>query len=61
MFVLGVPAFLWALPALLERSMLGAATSLAISVLQIVALYLVFTRAGARWFRRSKSSSERVV
>jgi hypothetical protein len=61
MFVLGVPVFLWALPTLLERSMLATATSLAISVLQIVALYLVFTRVGARWFRRSRISSENVA
>jgi hypothetical protein len=61
MFMIGVPIFLWVLPAMLERSMLATAASLAISALQIVALYLVFTGVGARWFRRGESSSERVA
>ena len=62
MFVAGVPIFFSQLPAMLERSVFATAiSSVAISVLQIVALYLVFIGVGARWFRRRRGSDEAVA
>jgi hypothetical protein len=56
--VAGLPVSIWALPAMLDRSIVATTVSLAMSVLQIVALYLVFIGGGARWFRRDKASGE---
>jgi len=61
MFVVGVPIFFLQLPAMLERSVFATAISVAISILQIVALYLVFIGVGARWFRRRRGSDEAVA
>jgi len=58
--VLGMPSFLSQLPATFQRSIVLAATEVVILLLQCFALYLVFIGAGARWFRRSKSSIESV-
>jgi len=52
--VLGMPGFLSQLPATFERSIILAATAVAILLLQCFSLYLVFIAAGARWFRRNK-------
>jgi hypothetical protein len=59
--VAGVPVSVWVLPAMLDRSIVMTTVSLAMSVLQIVALYLVFIGGGARWFRRNKASGEPVA
>jgi len=48
--VLGTPGFLLQLPALFRSSVLAAAIAVAISVLQLIALYLAFTGTGVRWF-----------
>jgi hypothetical protein len=52
--LLGLPGALADVRSLLEQPLLVAAISVVISGLQIVALYLVFTGDGARWFRRGK-------
>jgi len=61
LYVAGVPVSIWVLPAMLDRSIVLTAVSLAMSVLQTVALYLVFIGGGARWFRRDKASGEPVA
>jgi hypothetical protein len=55
--VLGVPVFLLNLRAVLDYTVFTTAVSVFIYVLQIVALYLVFTGVGAQWFRQGKGSS----
>lgn len=52
MFVMGIPIFLLQLPAMFATSVFATAISAAISVLQMIALYLVFLGAGSHWFRR---------
>ena len=49
---LGMPGYFLTLPAMLAQSAFVTAISVAESVLQIAALYLVFIGAGASWFRR---------
>jgi hypothetical protein len=48
-FVLGSPVLY-----LLQRTVIVRAASVVILVLELVALYLLFTGVGARWFRRDK-------
>ena len=52
MFALGLLTYFPILSAMLERSTLAGALSLAQLVLQAAALTLVLTQPGAAWFRR---------
>lgn len=58
MFGFGLPGFLLGLPGMLRESASATAISVLMSVLQTIALFLVFTGAGARWFRGGNSSSD---
>ena len=52
MFVIGIPIFLLQLPVMFASSVFATAVSATISVLQMIALYLVFLGAGSYWFSR---------
>lgn len=60
-FLIGVPGFVSQLLAMFERPFFATAPDIAITVLQVIALYLVFAGAGAHWFSRSKGSLEPVA
>jgi hypothetical protein len=55
-FVLGSPVLY-----LLQRTVIVRAASVVILVLELVALWLLFTGVGARWFRRGTVSGEPVA
>ena len=57
MFVLGLPFALIALPAQLSASPIKAGASIVQTVLQAVALYLVFTGNAKEWFRKTTTPS----
>ena len=50
--VVGVPFFLYQLPAAFERAPISASVGVVQLLLQVGALYLVFSAPGRYWFRR---------
>ncbi len=57
LFLAGAAPYVPNLIAMYGRSLLTGTVSLLQLVLQIVALYLLFTRPGADWFRRTRVAS----
>ena len=55
MFLLGLIPAVPQLAAIFERSLLSGLTSLGQWLLQIIALYLVFSKPGASWFGKRPS------
>jgi hypothetical protein len=55
-FLLGSPVLY-----LLQRTVIGGAVSIVILALELVALWLLFTGVGARWFRGGTASAEPVA
>jgi hypothetical protein len=52
LFLLGLVVYPWAFVALLKASMVVAVLSLLLAILQIIALYFLFSRASTQWFNR---------
>jgi len=52
LFLLGVAVLPWTLVALFKANMLVAVLSLLQAILQIIALYYLFSRASTQWFNR---------
>jgi hypothetical protein len=52
LFLLGLAVLPWTFVAVLKASMLVAVLSLLQTILQIVALYFLFSRASTQWFNR---------
>lgn len=55
MFVIGAFSYLKALSAMFERSVVIGILSLAQLIMQLYALYLIFTNPGSSWFRKNKA------
>lgn len=52
MLIIGMPGFALQMPALFEYSLLAGLLSIAQVVVQVVAMYIVFTEPGRGWYRR---------
>jgi hypothetical protein len=57
LFILGLAVLPWTLVALFKASMVVAVLSLLQAILQIVALYYLFSRASTQWFNRVKEKA----
>jgi len=57
LFLLGLAVLPWTFAALLKASMLIAVLSLLQTILQIIALYYLFSRASTQWFNRVKEKA----
>ena len=58
LFLLGVAVFPWTLLVLLKASIVVAVLSLLQAILQIIALYFLFSRASTQWFDRVKEKAQ---
>jgi hypothetical protein len=52
LFLLGLAVMPWTIVALLKASMFVAVLSLLQTILQVIALYYLFSRASSQWFNR---------
>lgn len=57
LFLLGLVAYPWAFAALLKASIVVAVVSLLLTILQIIALYFLFSRASTQWFNRVREKA----
>jgi hypothetical protein len=57
LFLLGLVVYSWGFVALLKASMVVAVLSLLLAILQIIALYFLFSRASTQWFNRVQEKS----
>jgi hypothetical protein len=58
LFLLGLAVLPWTFVAVLKASMLVAVLSLMQTILQIIALYYLFSRASTQWFNRVKEKAQ---
>jgi hypothetical protein len=57
LFLLGLVVYPWTFVALLNASMVVAVLSLLLVILQIIALYFLFSRASTQWFNRVREKA----
>jgi hypothetical protein len=57
-FLLGLAVLPWTFAAVLKASLLVAVVSLLQTILQIIALYYLFSRASTQWFDRVKEKAQ---
>lgn len=58
LFLVGLAVLPWTFVAVLKASMLVAVLSLMQTILQIIALYYLFSRASTQWFNRVKEKAQ---
>jgi hypothetical protein len=57
LFLLSLVLYPWTFVALLKASMVVAVISLLLAILQIIALYFLFSRASTQWFDRVREKA----